>query len=73
MRQSIPIVLELLEAAQEPMSVEGIMKKGTFPSRSKTPQNTVARDIAQDIKENLDSKLVRMSYGIYALKAWSND
>lgn len=67
-RKSISIVLEVLAKTEKPLRVRGIMHRGKFSSESRCPQNTIARDIAMDIKENPNSRILRVGYGLYALR-----
>lgn len=68
---TLAVVEEILHEALVPLSVREIVERaGTrLPSKSKTPDTVVARDLAMDIKKHGDGSLfVRTSPGRYALR-----
>ena len=68
---TLAVVEEILRETAVPMSVREIVERaGTrLPSKSKTPDTVVARDLSMDIKRKGESSLfVRTSPGRYTLK-----
>jgi hypothetical protein len=65
------IVEEVLREHRTPMVVREIVEVAAerLPTKSKTPDTVVARDLAMDIKRNGDSsKFTRVSPGKYTLR-----
>lgn len=65
------VVEEVLRERGTPMVVREIVQVAgeRLPSKSKTPDTVVARDLAMDIKRNPEaSKFIRTSPGKYTLK-----
>ncbi len=65
-------VEEILIETSVPMSVREIVEYAgsSLPSRSKTPDTVVARDLSMDIKKKgEDSKFIRTSPGRYTMRA----
>ncbi|MBA3817756.1 MAG: winged helix-turn-helix domain-containing protein [Deltaproteobacteria bacterium] len=63
---------EILRETAVPMSVREVVERAgvRLPSKSKTPDTVVARDLAMDIKKKGESSLfVRTSPGRYTLRA----
>jgi len=68
---TLAVVEEILRETAIPMSVKEIVERaGTrLPSKSKTPDTVVARDLSMDIKKKGDgSPFVRTSPGRYTLR-----
>ena len=69
---TLPRVEEILRETGVPMSVKEIVELAgsSLPTRSKTPDTVVARDLSMDIKRNgEDSRYIRTSPGRYTLRA----
>lgn len=69
---TLAVVEEILRETAIPMSVREIVERAgaRLPSKSKTPDTVVARDLAMDIKKKGESSLfVRTSPGRYTLRA----
>lgn len=69
---TLAVVEEILRETAVPMSVREIVERaGTrLPSKSKTPDTVVARDLSMDIKKKGESSLfIRTSPGRYTLRA----
>jgi hypothetical protein len=68
---TLNIVEQILREQGRPMVVREIVEVSgeRLPSRSKTPDTVVARDLAMDIKRNGEtSKFIRVSPGHYTLR-----
>ena len=69
---TLPVVEKILREVGEPMSVREIVEyaKGTLPTKSKTPDTVVARDLSMDIKKRGDDSLfIRTAPGRYTMRA----
>jgi hypothetical protein len=69
---TLAVVEEILRETAVPMSVREIVERAgvRLPSKSKTPDTVVARDLSMDIKKRGESSLfVRTSPGRYTLRA----
>lgn len=69
---TLAVVEEILRETAVPMSVREIVERAgaRLPSKSKTPDTVVARDLSMDIKrKGEDSAFVRSSPGRYTLRA----
>lgn len=69
---TLRVVEEILKQAAQPLTVRQIVERAgaKLPSRSKTPDTVVARDLAMDIKQLGDeSKFARTAPGRYTLRA----
>jgi hypothetical protein len=69
---TLAVVEEILRETAVPMSVREIVERAgaRLPSKSKTPDTVVARDLAMDIKKKADASLfTRTSPGRYTLRA----
>jgi hypothetical protein len=69
---TLAVVEEILRETAVPMSVREIVERaGTrLPSKSKTPDTVVARDLSMDIKKKGEGSLfVRTTPGRYTLRA----
>jgi uncharacterized protein (UPF0147 family) len=69
---TLAVVEEILRETAVPMSVREIVERAgvRLPSKSKTPDTVVARDLSMDIKRKGESSLfVRTSPGRYTLRA----
>ncbi|HVV81664.1 MAG TPA: HTH domain-containing protein [Kofleriaceae bacterium] len=69
---TLAVVEEILRETAVPMSVREIVVRAgaRLPSKSKTPDTVVARDLAMDIKRKGDGSLfTRTSPGRYTLRA----
>src|SRR5579863_2780346 len=69
---TLAVVEEILRETAVPMSVREIVERAgaRLPSKSKTPDTVVARDLAMDIKKKGEASLfVRTSPGRYTLRA----
>src|SRR5215210_5074197 len=69
---TLAVVEEILRETAVPMSVREIVERAgaRLPSKSKTPDTVVARDLSMDIKKKGDTSLfARTSPGRYTLKA----
>src|SRR5678816_2598850 len=68
---TLAVVEEILRETAVPMSVREIVERAgqRLPSKSKTPDTVVARDLSMDIKRNGEMSLfVRTSPGRYTLR-----
>jgi len=68
---TLVVVEEILRETAVPMSVREIVERAgvRLPSKSKTPDTVVARDLSMDIKRKGDSSLfARTSPGRYTLR-----
>src|SRR5688500_6266316 len=68
---TLAVVEEILRETAVPMSVREIVERAgvRLPSKSKTPDTVVARDLSMDIKKKGESSLfVRTSPGRYTLR-----
>lgn len=68
---TLAVVEEILRETAVPMSVKEIVERAgsRLPSKSKTPDTVVARDLSMDIKKKGDgSGFVRTSPGRYTLR-----
>ena len=69
---TLAVVEEILRETAVPMSVREIVERAgaRLPSKSKTPDTVVARDLSMDIKKKGEGSLfVRTSPGRYTLRA----
>lgn len=69
---TLAVVEEILRETAIPMSVREIVERAgaRLPSKSKTPDTVVARDLSMDIKKKGEASLfVRTSPGRYTLRA----
>jgi hypothetical protein len=69
---TLTVVEEILREARQPLSVREIVERAgeALPTRSKTPDTVVARDLSMDLKRRpLESLFTRTSPGRYTLKA----
>ena len=69
---TLAVVEEILRETAVPMSVREIVERAAerLPSKSKTPDTVVARDLSMDIKKKGEtSTFVRTSPGRYTLRA----
>jgi hypothetical protein len=69
---TLAVVEEVLRETAVPMSVREIVERAgaRLPSKSKTPDTVVARDLSMDIKKKGESSLfTRTSPGRYTLRA----
>ncbi len=69
---TLAVVEEILRETAVPMSVREIVERAgvRLPSKSKTPDTVVARDLSMDIKKKGESSLfVRTSPGRYTLRS----
>ena len=68
---TLAVVEEILRETAVPMSVREIVERAgaRLPSKSKTPDTVVARDLSMDIKKKGDTSLfIRTSPGRYTLR-----
>lgn len=68
---TLVVVEEILRETAVPMSVREIVERAgaRLPSKSKTPDTVVARDLSMDIKRKGDTSLfIRTSPGRYTLR-----
>lgn len=68
---TLAVVEEVLRTSGTPISVREIVERAgaRLPSKSKTPDTVVARDLAMDIKRQGDaSRFVRTAPGRYTLR-----
>ena len=68
---TLAVVEEILRETAVPMSVREIVERAgaRLPSKSKTPDTVVARDLSMDIKKKGDTSLfARTSPGRYTLR-----
>src|SRR6266536_1007089 len=69
---TLAVVEEILRETAVPMSVREIVERAgaRLPSKSKTPDTVVARDLSMDIKKKGETSLfARTSPGRYTLRA----
>jgi hypothetical protein len=72
---TLAVVEEILRETAVPMSVREIVERAgvRLPSKSKTPDTVVARDLSMDIKRNGEVSLfVRTSPGRYTLRMFAS-
>jgi hypothetical protein len=70
------VVEEILRERRTPMVVREIVEVAgpRLPTKSKTPDTVVARDLAMDIKKKgLESKFARVAPGRYTLREYAAD
>src|SRR5262249_20445308 len=68
---TLAVVEEILRETEVPMSVREIVERAgaKLPSKSKTPDTVVARDLSMDIKKKGEASLfIRTSPGRYTLR-----
>src|SRR5690242_9072619 len=68
---TLAVVEEILRETSIPMSVREIVERAgsRLPSKSKTPDTVVARDLSMDIKKKGESSMfIRTSPGRYTLR-----
>jgi hypothetical protein len=68
---TLAVVEEILRQAATPLSVREIVERAgaKLPTKSKTPDTVVARDLAMDIKKKAEASLfIRTSPGRYAIR-----
>src|SRR5687767_3388982 len=73
---TLAVVEEILRETAVPMSVREIVEKAgvRLPSKSKTPDTVVARDLSMDIKKKGEGSLfIRTSPGRYTLRALADN
>ena len=73
---TLAVVEEILRETAVPMSVREIVERAgvRLPSKSKTPDTVVARDLSMDIKRKGESSLfVRTTPGRYTLRALASE
>ena len=73
---TLAVVEEILRETAVPMSVREIVERAgvRLPSKSKTPDTVVARDLSMDIKKKGDGSLfVRTSPGRYTLRTLASE
>jgi hypothetical protein len=69
---TLAVVEEILRETAVPMSVREIVERAgaRLPSKSKTPDTVVARDLSMDIKKKGEASIfIRTSPGRYTLRA----
>ena len=69
---TLAVVEQILRETEEPMSVRQIVEyaDGSLPTRSRTPDTVVARDLSMDIKKKGEASLfIRTSPGRYTIRA----
>lgn len=69
---TLAVVEEILRETAVPMSVREIVERAgvRLPSKSKTPDTVVARDLSMDIKKKGETSIfIRTSPGRYTLRA----
>lgn len=68
---TLAVVEQILRETEAPMSVRQIVEygRGRLPTRSKTPDTVVARDLSMDIKKKGDASIfIRTEPGRYTLR-----
>jgi len=73
---TLAVVEEILRETAVPMSVREIVERAgaRLPSKSKTPDTVVARDLSMDIKKKGESSLfIRTSPGRYTLRSLASN
>ena len=68
---TLAVVQQILRENEKPMSVRQIVEyaDGRLPTRSKTPDTVVARDLSMDIKKKGEASLfIRTAPGRYTLR-----
>lgn len=71
---TLNVVEEILRDARRPMVVREIVEVAgpRLPTKSKTPDTVVARDLAMDIKKKgVESKFIRVAPGRYTLREYA--
>lgn len=70
---TLPVVEQILRETRVPMSVREIVEyaKGRLPTKSKTPDTVVARDLSMDIKRKGEASLfARTAPGRYTMRCY---
>lgn len=70
---TLAVVEQILRDSKVPMSVREIVERAgpTLPTKSKTPDTVVARDLSMDIKKKgEDSIFIRTSPGRYTMRCY---
>src|SRR5688500_12106340 len=73
---TLAVVEEVLREANQPLSVREIVERAgpSLPTRSKTPDTVVARDLSMDLKRKAEASLfIRTSPGRYTLRSLVSD
>ena len=73
---TLTVVEEILRESKAPMSVREIVERAgeALPTKSKTPDTVVARDLSMDIKKKAeDSIFIRTSPGRYTMRSYVVD
>lgn len=69
MRSSIPVIIEILEASSEPLRVRQILfRTNRTLSRAQQPEKSIARDLSMELNENPNTRLIRVSRGLYTVR-----
>ena len=69
---TLAVVEQILSETKKPMSVREIVAyaNGGLPTRSRTPETVVARDLSMDIKKKGEqSRFIRTAPGRYTMRA----
>lgn len=66
--QTLPIVADVINTQRRPMRVNEILElaRDRFPCKGRTPENTIARDLALSIRDDDESPFLRMGPGLYS-------
>lgn len=69
---NLPIVIEILQSARKPLHVRRICELAAdrLPTKSKTPVNSVSRDLALSIQRDPNTPFSRHKRGVYGLASW---
>ena len=72
---TLAVVEQILRETEVPMSVRQIVEyaRGRLPTKSKTPDTVVARDLSMDIKKKGDASVfIRTEPGRYTLREFAD-
>lgn len=73
---TLAVVEQVLRHAAVPLTVAEIVRRagGRLPTRSRTPDSVVARDLAMDlVRHGEHSRFVRVAVGVYTLRELAPD
>jgi len=69
-RANLPVVEAVLKEAGEPLRIAQIIELAgnRLLTRSRTPRNVIAKELALDVRDNPHSIFKRLEPGLFALK-----
>jgi len=70
---NLDVVEQILRERGTPMTVGEIVEAAigvhALPTHSRTPRTVIARDLAIDVRDRVDSRFIRVSPGVFALRS----